>query len=281
MMTEALVADHISRVFGGVRAVDDVSFRLSAGETVALVGPNGAGKSTVVQLLSGVSAVDGGRILLGDRRIDRLPADRIARLGLLRSFQTSRVFPALSVWDSVLVGTHASLLRRGEHGLIGTLPTLAGALFGLPFWRRRVSAQEARAEAALKLFGDRLWPRRREPAFSLSYANRRRLEIARLLAADPRFLLLDEPTAGMNPTETAEMADLIVELRRLHPSLGILVIEHKLSLVRRIADRVIVMNQGQVLIEGRPAAVLEHPEVVEAFVGKARQGREFSDAHFG
>lgn len=281
MMTEALVADHISRVFGGVRAVDDVSFRLSAGETVALVGPNGAGKSTVVQLLSGVSAVDGGRILLGDRRIDRLPADRIARLGLLRSFQTSRVFPALSVWDSVLIGTHAALLRRGEHGLIGTLPTLAGALFGLPFWRRRVSAQEARAEAALKLFGDRLWPRRREPAFSLSYANRRRLEIARLLAADPRFLLLDEPTAGMNPTETAEMADLIVELRRLHPSLGILVIEHKLSLVRRIADRVIVMNQGQVLIEGRPAAVLEHPEVVEAFVGKARQGREFSDAHFG
>ena len=281
-MTDGLVVEKIGRAFGGVRAVDEVSFTLRAGETIALVGPNGAGKSTVVQLLSGVSRIDTGRIFLNGRRIDRLLSDRIARLGLLRSFQTSRVFPALSIWDSVRVGTHAALLRgRGGHGLISTPFALAGALFGLPSWRGRLAGQDARAEAALKLFGDRLWPRRHDPAFSLSYANRRRLEIARLLAADPRFLLLDEPAAGMNPTETAEMADLLLELRRTHPALGILVIEHKLSLVRQIADRVVVMNQGRVLIEDAPDAALEHPQVVEAFVGKARSDREFVDAHLG
>lgn len=144
-----------------------------------------------------------------------------------------------------------------------------------------MAAQEAAAEAALKLFGDRLWPRRDQPALGLSYANRRRLEIARLLAAEPRYLLLDEPSAGMNPTETEELTHLILDLHRTHPDMGILVIEHKLSMVRRIADRVVVLNQGRVLIEDRPDHALDHPEVVEAYLGRARSGANFQDAHHG
>jgi branched-chain amino acid transport system ATP-binding protein len=276
-----LRVEGVARAFGGLKAVDAISFSLRSGETVALVGPNGAGKSTVVQLLSGVERIDSGTIHLDSLRIDRLSADRIARLGVLRSFQTSRVFPVLSIWESTLIGIHAELLGRGGRPLIDPFREVIGALFNLPFWRARRAPLEARAEVALKLFGDRLWPRRHEPAFSLSYANRRRLEIARLLASEPRFLLLDEPAAGMNPTETAEMTELLIELRRLYPALGMLVIEHKLSLVRRIADRIIVMNQGRVLLEGAPQTVLDAPEVAEAFIGSARSAREFSDAHLG
>ncbi|GAA4338298.1 ABC transporter ATP-binding protein [Pigmentiphaga soli] len=276
-----LRVDALSRHFSGVKAVDDVSFRLAPGETVALVGPNGAGKSTLIQLLSGIERPTAGRVLLGGRRIDGLAPERIARLGLGRSFQTSRVFPALTVWDSVLLGTQAGLLR-GRHGrLVTAAAEVAGELFGLPGWRRRRAEAEALAEAALKRFGDRLWPRRGQPAFSLSYANRRRLEIARVLAAQPRFVLLDEPAAGMNPSETAELAELLLALRAEQPALGLLVVEHKLSLVRRIADRVIVLNQGRVLATGTPAEALDHPEVVEAYLGRSRARPVESDAHHG
>lgn len=279
-MTEGIRADGVSRAFGGLKAVDRVSLHLRPGETVAIVGPNGAGKSTLVQLLSGVERPDSGTVAVDGRRSDRLPPERIARLGVGRSFQTSRVFPALTVRESVLVGTHPALLRQGA-GLIDPVSETLGALLRLPFWRRRVAAQEAAAEAALKRFGDRLWPRRDQPAFSLSYANRRRLEIARLLAAGPRYLLLDEPSAGMNPTETEELTDLLVDLRRTDPALGLLVIEHKLSLVRRVADRVVVLNQGRVLVEDTPDRALDHPEVVEAYLGPPRAGRRFADAHHG
>lgn len=281
MSGEGIVVDKISRVFGGLKAVDGVSLKLGRGETVAIVGPNGAGKSTLIQLISGVDRATNGTIHVDGVRTDRLSADRIARLGIGRSFQTSRVFPALTVWDSVLVGVQAGLIENGSGGLIDPVTESVGALFNLPFWRRRVKAQDEAAEAALKLFGDRLWPRRDQPALSLSYANRRRLEIARLLAAAPRYLLLDEPSAGMNPTETEELTHLIIELRQTHPDMGILVIEHKLSMVRRIADRVIVLNQGRVLVEDTPDHALDHPEVVEAYLGKPRAGTGFQDAHHG
>ena len=281
MTSQAIVVDNVSRVFGGLKAVDGVSLKLARGETVAIVGPNGAGKSTLIQLISGVERADSGTIHVDGVRTDHLPPDRIARLGVGRSFQTSRVFPALTVWDSVLVGVQAGLIETRSGRLIDPVTESAGALLGLPFWRRRVAAQEAAAEAALKLFGDRLWPRRDQPALGLSYANRRRLEIARLLAAEPRYLLLDEPSAGMNPTETEELTNLILDLRRTHPDMGILVIEHKLSMVRRIADRVVVLNQGRVLIEDKPDHALDHPEVVEAYLGRARSGANFQDAHHG
>ncbi|MET4579729.1 ABC transporter ATP-binding protein [Ottowia thiooxydans] len=276
-----LQVEDLSRHFSGVKAVDNVSFSLAPGETVALVGPNGAGKSTLIQLLSGVEKPTAGRIMLDGRRIHGLVPERIAQLGLSRSFQTSRVFPSLSVWDSVRLGTQAALLRSRHGGLVNPFTEVAGELLGLPGWRRRRAEAEARAEAALQRFGDRLWPRREQPAFSLSYANRRRLEIARVLAAHPRFVLLDEPAAGMNPSETAELTDLLLALRAEQPKLGILVVEHKLSLVRRIADRVVVLNQGRVLATGTPAEALDHPEVVEAYLGRARTRPTQSDAHLG
>jgi len=277
-----LRVERLSRHFRGVKAVDDVSFTVGPGQTVALVGPNGAGKSTLIQLLSGVEKPSSGHVFLDGRRIDGLAPERIARLGLGRSFQTSRVFPALSVWDSVMLGTQAGLLgRAGSARLVDPLTEIAGELLGLPAWRRpRAEAQE-RARAALQRFGERLWPRRDQPAYSLSYANRRRLELARVLAARPRFVLFDEPAAGMNPSETAELTDLLLALRAEQPQLGILVVEHKLSLVRRIADHAIVLNQGRILATGTPAEALDHPEVVEAYLGRARRRPVNSDAHLG
>ncbi|MBN9472642.1 MAG: ABC transporter ATP-binding protein [Burkholderiales bacterium] len=277
-----LRVERLSRHFRGVKAVDDVSFTVGPGQTVALVGPNGAGKSTLIQLLSGVEKPSSGHVFLDGRRIDGLAPERIARLGLGRSFQTSRVFPALSVWDSVMLGTQAGLLgRAGSARLVDPLTEIAGELLGLPAWRRRRAEAQERARAALQRFGERLWPRRDQPAYSLSYANRRRLELARVLAARPRFVLFDEPAAGMNPSETAELTDLLLALRAEQPQLGILVVEHKLSLVRRIADHAIVLNQGRILATGTPAEALDHPEVVEAYLGRARRRPVNSDAHLG
>jgi branched-chain amino acid transport system ATP-binding protein len=277
-----LVAQDVSRHFSGVTAVDGVSLALAPGETLALVGPNGAGKSTLIQLISGIDRISSGRIFLDGRRIDRLPPERIARLGVGRSFQTSRVFPALSVWDSVMLGTQANLLSGG-HGktLTNVVHEVCATLLGTAGWRRRVEQQENIARETLQLFGDRLWPRKDQPAFSLSYANRRRLEIARVLAGQPDYVLLDEPAAGMNPTETVELTELLLALRRMRPKLGILVVEHKLSLVRKVADRVMVLNQGRVLAQGDPDHALDHPEVVEAYLGRERRRPNSSDAHLG
>ncbi len=276
-----LTLHQVSRHFRGVKAVDDVSFTLAPGETLALVGPNGAGKSTLIQLISGVEKPSSGKIHLDGQRIDGLAPEHIARLGLGRSFQTSRVFPALTVWDSVMLGTQAAALRGRGKRLVSPIYELLGELLNLPAWQRRAHAQEARARDALQRFGDRLWQRRHAPAFSLSYANRRRLEIARVLAGNPRFLLLDEPAAGMNPTETAELTELLLALRTQQPDLGILVVEHKLSLVRKVADRVIVLNQGRVLATGSPEQALDHPEVVQAYLGRTRTRPIASDAHLG
>ncbi|MCL2898734.1 ABC transporter ATP-binding protein [Brenneria tiliae] len=275
------IVDAVSRHFAGVKAVDTVSFRLAPGETLALVGPNGAGKSTLIQLLSGVERATSGLIYLNGRRIDRLPPERVARLGVGRSFQTSRVFPALSVWDSVMLGTQTALLRQPSGRMINPLSEVLHTLLATRRWRERNAACETAARDALALFGDRLLPRRDAPAFTLSYANRRRLEIARVLAGAPDYLLLDEPAAGMNPTETAELTELIADLRRQRPTLGILVVEHKLSLVRRVADRVIVLNQGRVLAQGTPDEALDHPEVIEAYLGRKRTRPTQSDAHLG
>jgi branched-chain amino acid transport system ATP-binding protein len=165
--------------------------------------------------------------------------------------------------------------------MAGVAHEVLAILFNTAGWRQRVERQEQIARDALQLFGDRLWPSRNQPAFSLSYANRRRLEIARVLAGQPDFVLLDEPAAGMNPTETQELTNLLLALRQRRPELGILVVEHKLSLVRRVADRVIVLNQGQVLAQGDPAHALDNPDVVEAYLGRERRRPTSSDAHLG
>lgn len=272
----ALVLDGVTRRFGGLVATDKVSFTVPGGELIAIVGPNGAGKSTLVQLITGFVRPDAGRISLGPHDLTRLAPERISALGVARSFQTSRVFPGLSVLESVLVGTQVQLIGGGRlpHAF-GAVPEMVSALFGLPGYASRRRLLEDRAEATLKLFGDRLWPRRDAPAFSLSYANRRRLEIARALVAEPDLLLLDEPTAGMNPTETGELADLIAQLHADRPALTIVMIEHKLQVVRQLASRVIVMNHGSVLVDETPAEALADPRVIAAYLGRA----ETSHAH--
>jgi branched-chain amino acid transport system ATP-binding protein len=268
-MTEPRLAiEHLTRSFGGLKAVDDVSFSVAAGETIAVVGPNGAGKSTLFQLINGVLRPDRGSIRLDAQELVGREPDAIAALGVGRTFQTSRVFPALSILDSVRIGQTPALIGGGRHGSRRD-PVSEIVLALLPQGRRAErAALDARAQAVLELFGDRLWPRRADRADSLSYANRRRLEIARALVAEPTLLLLDEPTAGMNPTETQELAGVIGTIAQERPEMSVVLVEHKLDVVRDLASRVVVMDNGGVLVEGPPEEVLADMRVVEAYLGK-------------
>jgi len=259
--------DHVTRSFGGVTAVNDVSVAFAEGEVNAVVGPNGAGKSTLIQIVTGFVRPDKGSVRLGEREITRSAPEVISAAGVARTFQTSRVFPALTVFDSVMMGAQSELIGYHRPGGGGVLGEIAAVVLRLPGYRRRLAALEARAEDVLKLFGERLWPKRDDPAYSLSYANRRRLEIARALVCEPDFLLLDEPTAGMNPTETKELTQLIADLHARRPNLSIVLVEHKLDVVRRLAGRVVVMNQGAVVVEETPDEALSDPRVVEAYLG--------------
>ena len=265
----SLRIEGLSKRFGGVTAVDSFTARVDPGEIVALVGPNGAGKSTLLQLVSGLLAPDEGAVWLGQDRLTGRSPEHIASLGVARAFQTSRVFPMLSVWDSVRVGGIPSLIGGGRHGRrMPGVTELVSALVGGRQLRERIAELDRRTEVVLSHFGDRLLPRREDTAQSLSYANRRRLELARTLVSQPLLLLLDEPTAGMNPTETEELADLVRELHSHQQSLAILLVEHKMNVVRRLADRTIVMDHGQIIAEGPPHDVLENERVIEAYLGR-------------
>jgi len=266
----------VSRRFGGVVAADQLDFTFPKGEFVAVVGPNGAGKSTLLQMISGIVRPQSGEIHLGERRIDRLRPEDIAALGIARTFQTSRVFPMLSIRDSILVGTQREVIGGGRAPRgYGALREVAAVLLRLPAYRRKVEAAEARAEEVMRLFGERLWPRRDDPSFSLSYANRRRLEIARALVSDPDILLLDEPAAGMNPTETDELIDVVLQLRSRRPDMTIVMVEHKLQVVRKLAERCIVMAQGAAIVDAAPDVALEDPRVIEAYLGRRRSAAAF------
>jgi ABC-type branched-subunit amino acid transport system ATPase component len=264
-----LAVEGLTVIFGGLRAVDNVSFEAGRGEILSIVGPNGAGKSTLVQTITGFVRPSQGSVLLDGTPLDGLSPDGVAALGVARTFQTSRVFPALTVVDSVLVGTQRRLIGGGRDATIfGGFAEPLAALVGLPRYRKRQAECAEKAEAVMRLFGERLWPRRDQPAHSLSYANRRRLEIARALVAEPDLLLLDEPTAGMNPTESHELADVLVALRERFPVMTIVLIEHKLDIVRRLAKRTIVMGQGRVLVDDEPEAAFANPEVAAAYLGR-------------
>jgi branched-chain amino acid transport system ATP-binding protein len=265
----------LTRRFGGLTAVDRIDLDLAKGELVSIIGPNGAGKTTLFNLVTGFDRPDGGEVRLDGQAITGVAPEKLAGRGIARTFQLGRVFGNLSVMENVLIGAHTRLRAvRPATPLIGPLLEL-----GLALWRpAAVRAEEERlrdeARAILARFGERLLPRIDQPAYSLSYANRRRIEIARALALRPRLLLLDEPTAGMNPTETAEMQALIAELKA--EGLTILLIEHKLEMVMRLSDRVVVMDEGRKIAEGAGEDVRNDAAVIEAYLGHGLS-RQLSD----
>jgi branched-chain amino acid transport system ATP-binding protein len=210
----ALSVRGLTRRFGGLTAVNAVDLDLAEGELVSIIGPNGAGKTTLFNLVTGLDAADAGEVLLAGQPITGFTPERLAGLGIARTFQLGRVFANLSVMDNVLIGAHARLRAvRPAVPLVGPLLELALALVRPSSVKAEEEALRDEVRTIVARFGERLLPRLDHPAYSLSYANRRRLEIARALALKPRLLLLDEPTAGMNPTETAEMQALVADLK--------------------------------------------------------------------
>ncbi|MGD9075279.1 MAG: ABC transporter ATP-binding protein [Desulfobacteraceae bacterium] len=248
--SQLLTLAGVSKNFGGLRAVNDLSLDVSKGYIYGLIGPNGAGKTTVFNLITGVYPCSSGSIRLEDVSLTELKAYRIARMGISRTFQTIRLFPSMTTWENVLIGQNF-LSRSGFSGI-------------LPIRRPRELELRAQVEEALKVLG--LWEMRDRKAVTLPYGSQRKVEIARAIAAQPKLLLLDEPTAGMNIRETK---DLLGFLSRIHDlGITILVIEHDMRVVMGICDHIFVLNFGQKIAEGTPAEIRRNEQVLEAYLGK-------------
>jgi len=247
----------LSLSFGGLLALSELDLQLDDREIVSLIGPNGAGKTTVFNVITGVYQPSSGDVRFAGQSVAGLPPHRIARLGIARTFQSLRLFLNMSVLENVMAATYG-----------GTKATPAESVLRLPRARREEREVRALAEDILSFFGQRLagyrWD---QPAYSLSYANRRRLEIARALATRPRLLLLDEPAAGMNPAETHEVTELVGRLRD-ERGVAILIIEHDMHVVAGCSDRVVALDHGVKIAEGSFDQVANHPAVVEAYLGR-------------
>ncbi|MBC9783037.1 ABC transporter ATP-binding protein [Heliobacterium chlorum] len=249
-----LSVNHLSKTFGGLKAVSDVNMELKIGELVGLIGPNGAGKTTVFNLLTGVYTPTEGDIALRRETLVGLKPWQINQKGIARTFQNIRLFSNLTVMDNVKIAYH-------QHRSYGML----SAILRLPGFYRGEEEMVKKAEDLLEIF--KLSHKKHEVAKNLPYGEQRRLEIARALAAQPQLLLLDEPAAGMNPQETAELMEMIRWVRK-HFNLTILLIEHDMSLVMGICERIYVLDYGQIIAQGTPNEIKSNPKVIEAYLGE-------------
>jgi len=247
----------LEKHFGGLYALTGLDMEVREGEIVSVIGPNGAGKSTLFNTITGLYGPDGGDVRFERQSIVGLKPSQITRLGISRTFQTVHLFPNMTVLENAMVGQHS----RSRSGVLGSV-------LRLPSQRNEEERIRGKARESLSFFGPRLSGYRHDqPAFTLSYANRRRLEIARALATEPKLLLLDEPTAGMNPTETQELTDQIWRLRK-DRGVTILVIEHDMRVVKGVSDRVIALDYGKKIAQGTYEEVAHDERVIEAYLGR-------------
>jgi branched-chain amino acid transport system ATP-binding protein len=251
-----LEINNLSKSFGGVQALTTVSFSAAAGEITGLIGPNGAGKTTCFNLINGLLGATGGSIRLAGLNLVGLSPYGRARLGLARTFQNIQLFGGMTVLENVLTGRH---LRQEVGALAALLP--------LPRVSRARAQNRERVLSLLELVG--LAHQADLPAEALAYGDQRRLEIARALAQEPRLLLMDEPAAGLNPRETEDLMALLARLRDL--GITLLVIEHDMTLVMGLCDRVVVLDYGQVIAAGPPKEIRRNPRVIEAYLGREEE----------
>ncbi|MGE5613412.1 MAG: ABC transporter ATP-binding protein [Bacillota bacterium] len=249
-----LVIKNLVKNFGGVRAVNDVSFTVDKNQIVSIIGPNGAGKTTVFNLISGIYKPDSGEIVYNGRNIAYMPQHEIAKLGISRTFQNIRLFTGLTVLENVMTALDSN-----------TRYSIFSAMLSLPTKRRNEKINHEKALAVLEYIG--LSKYRNEHPANLPYGLQRRVELARAIINEPQLLMLDEPAAGLNPMEVTDFIKLVSDIRNKYKC-GILVIEHRMQVINELSDYIYVINFGNMLAHGKPEEIVNNPEVIKAYIGE-------------